>query len=158
MLPRAFERLNRRTLLSPAAIVATAVVAARAARRSATAVGRPSVILASLYSFGILLAFTAAQLAVVRLRADRARLERPVSRPAMPFAGVSPRARLTGAIWVLAVATHDAARIAGPVWLAGLGVYVLSAVARHGADRRVRPAVADLVPRGRARTTGSSSR
>jgi APA family basic amino acid/polyamine antiporter len=146
MLPRAFERLHARTLLSPAAIVTTAVVACALLIGSA-AVGRPSVILASLYSFGILLAFTAAQLAVLRLRRTEPNLERPFRAPLMPFTAAVGAAATAG-VWVLAIATHDAARIAGPVWVA-LGLLVYAAVRRARGTTlmgRVQPAVADIVP------------
>jgi APA family basic amino acid/polyamine antiporter len=146
MLPHAFERLNRRTLLSPAAIVATAAIAAGLLVVS-DAVGRASVILASLYSFGILLAFTAAQLAVVRLRRTEPALERPFRAPAMPVVGLVGAA-LTGAIFVLSVATHESARVAGPIWLiVGFGVYALVRLRRGAAlTGRVQASVADLVP------------
>jgi APA family basic amino acid/polyamine antiporter len=146
MLPHAFERLNRRTLLSPAAIVATAAIAAGLLVVS-DVVGRASVILASLYSFGILLAFTAAQLAVVRLRRTEPTLERPFRAPAMPAAGLVGAA-LTGVIFVLSVATHESARVAGPIWLiVGFGVYALVRLRRGEAlTARVRPSEADLVP------------
>ena len=146
MLPRAFERLNRRTLHAPAAIVATAAVAVALLVGSAIA-GRASVILASLYSFGVLLAFTAAQLAVVRLRRTEPDLARPFRAPLMPFLGLIG-GTLTAVIFVLSVATHDAARIAGPVWLAaGFVVYVLVRRRRGIAlTAHVRPAVADIVP------------
>jgi APA family basic amino acid/polyamine antiporter len=146
MLPHAFERLNRRTLHAPAAIVATAAVAVALLVGSAIA-GRASVILASLYSFGVLLAFTAAQLAVVRLRRVEPDLPRPFRAPGMPVAGLLG-AVLTAGIFVLSLATHEAARIAGPVWLAaGFVVFVL---VRRGSGTaltaRVRPGVADIVP------------
>jgi basic amino acid/polyamine antiporter, APA family len=146
MLPRTFERLNRRTLLSPAAIVATALIPAALLVGTQVA-GRPSVILASLYSFGVLLAFTAAQLAVVRLRSTEPQLARPFRAPGMPVVGFVG-ALLTGVIWVLAMATHDAARYAGPVWLLlGLAVYVAVRWSRGDSLlERVQPAVADLVP------------
>jgi APA family basic amino acid/polyamine antiporter len=146
MLPRAFERLNRRTLLAPAAIVATASIAAGLLVVS-EAIGRASVILASLYSFGILFAFTAAQLAVVRLRRTEPRLERPFRAPGMPAVGMAGAAATAG-IFVLAVATHESARIAGPVWLVlGFGVYALVRKSRGEALReRVRPSVPDIVP------------
>ena len=146
MLPRAFERLNRRSLLSPAAILSTAA-AAVALLIVSDAFGRASVILASLYSFGILLAFTAAQLAVVRLRRTEPRLERPFRAPGMPFVGMFG-ALLTAAIFVLSVATHESARIAGPIWLiVGLGVYTLVRRRRGAAlTARVRASVADIVP------------
>lgn len=146
MLPHAFERLHRRTLLSPAAIASTAAVAVALLVGSAVA-GRASVILASLYSFGVLFAFTAAQLAVVRLRRTEPGLARPFRAPWMPFVGIVG-AVLTGAIFVLSVTTHEAARIAGPLWLlAGFVVYGLVRRRRGTAlTARVRPGVADIVP------------
>jgi APA family basic amino acid/polyamine antiporter len=146
MLPHAFERLHRRTLHSPAAIVATAVVTVALIVFSDVA-GRSSVILASLYSFGVLFAFTAAQLAVVRLRRVEPDLPRPFRAPGMPFTGWLGAA-LTAAIFVLSLATHEAARIAGPVWL--LTGFVVFAVVRRrrgtALTARVRPGVADIVP------------
>ena len=92
--------------------------------------------LASLYSFGVLIAFTAAQLAVIRLRTREPDLERPfLARPnvvlrghALPIAALVG-APLTFAIWVLAMITHPGARYAGPVWLA-VGLVVFVAVRR----------------------------
>ena len=82
MLPRAFGRLSRRTLISPASIVATAVIAV-GVLLIAGAAGEPVRFLASLYSFGILIAFTAAQVAVVRhaspSRTSRVRTGFPVT-------------------------------------------------------------------------------
>ena len=146
MLPHAFERLHRRTLHSPTAIVATAAVTVALIVLSDVA-GRSSVILASLYSFGILFAFTAAQLAVVRLRRVEPDLPRPFRAPGMPFTGWLGAA-LTGVIFVLSLATHEAARIAGPVWLlAGFVVFALVRRRRGTAlTARVRPGVADIVP------------
>ena len=146
MLPHAFERLNRRTLLSPTAIVATAAVTIALLVAADTA-GRASIILASLYSFGILVAFTAAQLAVVRLRRAAPGLHRPFRAPLMPFTGLVGAA-LTAPILVLAVATHESARVAGPLWLvAGFVIYALVRRRRgESLTERVRPGVADLVP------------
>jgi len=89
--------------------------------------------LASLYSFGVLIAFTAAQLAVIRLRMREPDLARPyLARPNVTVRGHRlPVAALVGApltfvIWVLSMLTHPGARYAGPVWLAaGLVVFVL---------------------------------
>jgi basic amino acid/polyamine antiporter, APA family len=146
MLPHAFERLNRRTLLAPAAIVTTASISV-ALLVGSDVIGRPTVILASLYSFGVLLAFTAAQLAVVRLRASEPGLPRPFRVPGMPFTGLLGAAA-TAFVFVLSLVTHDAARIAGPIWLAA-GAVIFFFVRRSRGERlleRVSPAIADLVP------------
>jgi len=88
--------------------------------------------LASLFSFGVLLAFTAAQLAVIRLRVDEPDLPRPYRAPfsvtirgsEIPVPAIVGAAA-TFAVWVVAMATHPAARYAGPLWLlAGLVIFV----------------------------------
>jgi basic amino acid/polyamine antiporter, APA family len=145
MLPHAFERLNRRTLLSPAAIAATALVPA-GLLIGANLAGSPSLILASLFSFGVLLAFTAAQLAVVRLRSTEPELHRPFRAPGMPLVGLLGAA-LTAGIWVLAMVTHEAARYVGPIWLA-VGLLIFVGVRRSRGDKvleRFVPPVADIV-------------
>ena len=144
MLPHAFSRLSRRTLIAPASIASAALLAA-GLLLIAVVEGEPASFLASLYSFGILIAFTAAQLAVVRLRRTEPDLERPFRVPiGFPLVG----ALLTGLLWVVAFATHHAAWVGGPVWLLlGVGVFVVSR--RQGRERllaRVEPAEADLVP------------
>jgi basic amino acid/polyamine antiporter, APA family len=154
MLPRRFGRLNRRTFIAPASIVSGAVVAS-VLLVVADLVGKEVTFLASLYSFGALIAFTAAQLAVVRLRFTEPELARPfrvpgnvtlrgVPVPVAPLVG----APLTFALWIAALSTHDAARIAGPIWLVFGGVLFASVRrARHSAlMEHVEPAVADLVP------------
>ncbi len=154
MLPRPFGRLNRTTLISPAAIVTTAVISAGILLIARMA-GEPVRFLASLYSFGVLIAFTAAQVAVVRLRFTEPELERPFRVPGnvrirgteVPVAALVG-APLTLAIWIAAIATHGASRIAGPIWLAlGAVVFVYSRIAaRERVLGRVTPAVGDLVP------------
>jgi len=154
MLPRAFGRLNRRTLISPATIVSTAVISA-GILLIAKAANDPVRFLASLYSFGVLIAFTAAQVAVVRLRFTEPDLERPYRAPGnVSIRGTDvPVAALIGApltfvIWIFAFLTHDAARIAGPIWLAfGALVFIGSRIsARERVLGRVTPAIGDLVP------------
>ena len=145
MLPHAFERLNRRTLLAPAAIALTATASAALLVGSAL-LGRASVILASLFSFGVLFAFTAAQLAVVRLRRTESALARPFRAPAMPLVGLVG-ASLTAAIWVLLLLTHEAARTAGPMWLV-VGFAIYAYVRKSRGERltaRVRAPVAEIV-------------
>ncbi len=154
MLPAAFGRLNRTTLISPTAVASTALISA-SVLLIAWAADDPVTFLASLYSFGVLIAFTAAQVAVVRLRFSEPELERPFRVPGnirvrgtpVPVAALVG-APVTFAIWVAAILTHDAARIAGPIWLAlGAVVFVGSRlVARERVLGRVTPAVGDLVP------------
>ena len=131
-LPREFARLERRAVVSSEAIgIAAALAVGLIVLTEVVADGDPT-FLASLYSFGVLIAFTAAQLAVIRLRVREPELERPfLARPNVTIRGHRlPLAALVGApltftIWVLSMLTHPGARYAGPVWLiAGLGIYV----------------------------------
>jgi APA family basic amino acid/polyamine antiporter len=154
MLPRAFGRLSGRTLISPAAILSTAAIST-AILLTARAANDPVRFLASLYSFGVLIAFTAAQVAVIRLRFSEPDLERPFRVPGnirvrgtdVPIAALVG-APLTFAIWIAALLTHDAARVAGPIWLA-IGAVIFTAsrlTARERVLGRVTPAIGDLVP------------
>jgi APA family basic amino acid/polyamine antiporter len=155
MLPHTFGTLNRRTLISPAAIVSAALIAS-----SLLVIGHfiPTEavrFLAGLFSFGVLLAFTAAQLAVIRMRFTEPELERPFRAPFdirirgadVPAAALIG-APLTFAIWIASLATHDATRIAGPLWLLfGAAVYVVTRVSRgESLVGPVVPAEPDLVP------------
>jgi APA family basic amino acid/polyamine antiporter len=154
MLPHALGRLNRRTLIAPASIVAAAAIAC-ALLVAGDLVGDGVRFLGSLYSFGVLIAFTAAQLAVIRLRFTEPELERPFRpRGNVRVRGVDvPLAALVGApltfaLWIGAMVTHDAARIAGPIWLV-LGGVIFVAVRRstgEGLLERVKPVEPDLVP------------
>jgi APA family basic amino acid/polyamine antiporter len=132
-LPRSFGRLSRRANVSPQAILAVAFTS------SAIVIGTSFLkhdvaFLASLFSFGVLLAFTAAQLAVIKLRIDEPDLPRPYRAPFnvrirgadIPIPAVVGSIA-TFAIFIIAMATHPGARYAGPVWLA-LGLVVFIAV------------------------------
>ena len=126
-LPRKFGMLRQRTLVAPQSIVAAAAIAI-ALLAGTAALAHPVLFLASLFSFGILLAFTAAQLAVIKLRFSEPARRRPYR---VPFSvGRIPVPALVGAaltfvVWVDALATHVGARYAGPAWLAvGLVIYV----------------------------------
>ena len=157
MLPREFGRLERRTLVSREAIAAIIVVST-AVLILAAALGDETTFLASIYSFGVLLAFTLAQLAVIRLRRREPDLPRPFrAGPDLRLGGVAVPlpaligAPLTAAIFVLALATHHGALVAGPVWLAiGLGVYAATRM------RQRRGMLEDVDPR--AAHVGSSIR
>ncbi|MBA3365456.1 MAG: universal stress protein [Actinobacteria bacterium] len=154
MLPHAFGVLNRRTLIAPVSIVSAAAISCALLVLTAP-LEREVRFLASLYSFGVLIAFTAAQVAVIRLRFTEPALARPFRVPVnvrirgtrVPLAALLG-APLTFAIWVSALATHGASRIAGPIWLL-LGIIVFVAVRRSAGERllkRVQAPVADLVP------------
>jgi APA family basic amino acid/polyamine antiporter len=130
-LPRSFGRLSRRAHVSPIAIASAAIVSS--AIVIATSFFKNDVsFLASVFSFGVLLAFTAAQLAVIKLRVDEPELARPYRAPFNITVGRAeiPVPAIVGSvgtfsIWIVALATHPGARYAGPAWLAvGLVVFV----------------------------------
>jgi APA family basic amino acid/polyamine antiporter len=150
MLPRALGRLERKTLVSREAIAAIALVAI-ALLLVAAPVADEARFLAGTYSFGVLLAFTLAQLAVIRLRRREPELGRPFrARPDVRIRGVDVPlpalvgAPLTAAVFVIALVTHESARYAGPAWIAlGLGIYVTTRVrARLGVLEDVDPRIA----------------
>ena len=148
MLPRELGRLERRTLVSAEAIVAVSLVALAIVIGNAVLGDDDPVGLASIYSFGVLLAFTAAQLSVLVLRVREPELARPFrARPELRVRGVLlPWPALVGApltlvVWILSMITHPGARYAGPVWLAvGLAVFL---VVRR---RRGQGLLEDVVP------------
>jgi APA family basic amino acid/polyamine antiporter len=154
-LPREFARFERRALVSSESIVIAAGLAVGLIVLTEIAAGGDPAFLASLYSFGVLIAFTAAQLAVIRLRGREPELERPFrARPNVTIRGVSVPlpalvgVPLTAAIWVLAMVTHEGARYAGPLWLAA-GLVIFVAV-RRSQERGLLEHVAPVeeLPRG----------
>ena len=154
MLPHAFARPERGASPTGAATLAAAVIAP-VLMVLADAVGDGARFLAGLYSFGVLIAMTAAQVAVVRLRIREPDLPRPFRVPGgVRWRGASiPVVSVIGAVltlvlWVASLATHGGARVAGPVWLVlGIGVYLLSRrAAGESLLGRATPAVPDLVP------------
>jgi basic amino acid/polyamine antiporter, APA family len=140
-LPRVFGRLSRRALVAPQSIIAAALIAI-VVLAATTALKHPIFFLASLYSFGVLLAFTAAQLAVIKLRLSHPEKRRPYRVPlnvgVVPLPSVVGAA-LTAFVWILALATHEGARYGGPTWLAaGLILYI---VVRRGRGEGLRQRV-----------------
>ena len=128
MLPRAFGRLNRRTLVSPWSLLSVTTISIFILVTTSFAADDVA-FLASLFSFGVLLAFTVAQLAVIRLRFTAPEQRRPFEVPGA-VRGVPVLAAVgaaaTFALWLVSMATHPAARYAGPAWLAaGLVMYVV---------------------------------
>jgi len=154
MLPHAFGVISRRSLIPPVSILSAAGISI-AILIGADLVGQPLRSLASLYSFGVLLTFTAAQIAVVRLRFTAPDLDRPFRVPwnvrirgtPVPVAALVG-APLTAAIWIAALATHDAARIAGPIWMIIGGAVYVGVRMSHGEKltKHVELAIPDLVP------------
>ena len=130
-LPRRFGRLSRRSLHSPETVVAAATISI-VLLLSTEFTADPVGFLASLFSFGVLVAFTAAQLAVLKLRFAKPDLERPFRVPLsirlrgadVPLPTVVG-AMATTAIFVAAMVTHIGARYGGPIWLAVGGVVYL---------------------------------
>lgn len=134
-LPRAFGRLNRRASVSPEAILAAAAISVGIVIGSSF-ISHDVAFLASVFSFGVLLAFTTTQLAVIRMRFSDPERPRPyrvrpnirVGETEVPLPAVVG-ATLTFAVWIVALVTHPAARYAGPAWLA-IGLIVFVAVRR----------------------------
>ncbi len=150
-LPRSFGRLNRRTLVSPQAVVSVTLVSSAIVIASAF-VRHDVSLLAGVFSFGVLLAFTATQLAVIKLRIDEPDLPRPYRTPLtvtirkaeIPLPALVG-AVLTFGVWILAIATHAGARYAGAAWLA-VGLVVYAAVRRsRGEGLTERVAAPDTV-------------
>ena len=126
-LPRRFGWLSKRTLVSPQSIIAAATISILILAGTA-GLKHPVFFLASLFSFGVLLAFTATQLAVIKLRFTEPERRRPYRVPftvgRIPIPSIVG-ALLTFTIWIVALSTHEGARYAGPAWLAvGLVLYV----------------------------------
>jgi basic amino acid/polyamine antiporter, APA family len=150
-LPRKFGMLRQRTVVAPRSIVAAAAISI--ALLGGTAVlAHPVFFLASLFSFGVLLAFTAAQLAVIKLRFSEPDRRRPYRVPfnigRVPVPSVVGAA-LTFVVWIVALATHVGARYAGPAWLAiGLVIYV--AVRRARGEGLFEPVISADEHRGLA--------
>jgi basic amino acid/polyamine antiporter, APA family len=153
-LPRRFGRLSRRSLHSPETVVAAAAISL-ALLLSTAFTTNPVGFLASLFSFGVLIAFTAAQLAVIKLRFSKPGLERPFRVPLsirirgadVPLPSVIG-ALATTAIFVAAMATHIGARYGGTIWLAaGIVVYLLVRRGRGtGLLEHVEPVEEDELP------------
>ncbi len=141
MLPAPFGRLYHRTLVSPQALVMVVLIsgglllATEPLHRSG--LQGQATFLASLFSFGVLIAFSAIQIAVIKLRYSESGRSRPYRVPfsIRVFGGELPLPALLGAtltifIFVLTMITHPAARYGGPIWLA-VGLVVFGLVRRR---------------------------
>ena len=150
-LPRVFGRLHRRTLVSPQAIIAVTTISSAIVIASAF-LRHDVAFLASMFSFGVLLAFTATQIAVIKLRVTAPDLPRPYRTPLnitirgaeIPLPAIVG-AILTFAVWVIAIVTHPGARYGGPAWLL-VGLVVFVAVRRsHGEGLTQRVTAPDTI-------------
>jgi APA family basic amino acid/polyamine antiporter len=146
-LPRAFSRLSRRSMHSSAAVLAAGGISMALLLVSELTTDSVA-FLASLFSFGVLVAFTAAQLAVIKLRFRTPDVEHPYRVPLsvrmrgaeIPIPTVLG-AIATAAIFVAAMVTHIGARYAGPVWLAA-GTVVYLVVRRRSGTGLLEPVAA----------------
>jgi basic amino acid/polyamine antiporter, APA family len=132
-LPAGFAKRHRRSLQPAFALGGVGLVASAFVIVAALFEGEEVLSLASIYSFGILIAFGLANASIVWLRI----MEPDMPRPFIMRGNVWVRGRLipitaiAGAIgafgaWVIALGTHPGARDVGVLWMvAGLGLYAL---------------------------------
>jgi basic amino acid/polyamine antiporter, APA family len=130
-LPPLFGRTSRRVLAPPAAIIGVAVLAVGFLVVGSLYSNEETLTLASLYSFGILIAFMLTQAAIIWLRISEPEMPRPFMMKGnvwfrgrlIPVTSVVGAA-LSFAAWVVALGTHPGARVVGPLWMiGGLVVY-----------------------------------
>lgn len=101
-------------------------------------VGRVTV-LADLYAFGAMLAYTAAHVSIIALRIKEPNLPRPFKIPLnirirqreIPLASIIG-GLATGTTWFIVMYTHEIGRLVGFAWIAvGLTMYILYRRSRH---------------------------
>jgi basic amino acid/polyamine antiporter, APA family len=131
-LPPPLMRRSRRSMVEPWAVLLLLVLSG-ALMLAVSLLGREVDALASVYSFGILIAFMLVFASVVALRVREPSLPRVVRMGGSVRFGSSdiPTLALLGlamswALWVLDLGTHRAGRILPPVWLAcGLLLFIV---------------------------------
>jgi len=131
-LPPPLMRRSRRCMVEPWAVLLL-VVLSGALMLAVSLLGREVDALASVYSFGILIAFMLVFASVVALRVREPSMPRVVrmggsvrfgssSIPVLALLGLA----MSWALWVLDLGTHRAGRILPPAWLAcGLLLFVI---------------------------------
>jgi len=150
-LPPVFGRASRRVLHPPAAILGVGLLSIGFIVVGALYHGQEVITLASLYSFGILIAFMLVQAAVVWLRITEPDLPRPFLMKGNVWirGRLIPITSVVGTLlafvaWVVALGTHPGARVVGPLWMvAGLAVYI---VVRVRAGLPIIERVDDVLP------------
>jgi APA family basic amino acid/polyamine antiporter len=130
-LPAVFASRSRRSLQPTAALVGIGVLAVGALVIASFFEGEEVLSLASIYSFGILIAFTLANASIVWLRISEPDMPRPftmrgnvwIKGRRIPLTAVAGALAAFGA-WVIALGTHPGARDVGVLWMvAGLLIY-----------------------------------
>jgi APA family basic amino acid/polyamine antiporter len=130
-LPAVFASRSRRSLQPTAALVGIGVLAVGALVIASFFEGEEVLSLASIYSFGILIAFTLANASIVWLRISEPDMPRPftmrgnvwIKGKRIPLTAVAGALAAFGA-WVIALGTHPGARDVGVLWMvAGLLIY-----------------------------------
>jgi APA family basic amino acid/polyamine antiporter len=126
-VPRILGRISSRTLMPVVAIVVFGALAAL------LVIPGNGELLADMYAYGVLLAFTVAHLSIIALRWGRPELERPFRVPlALRVGGhevpILPVLALVGTLfaWVMILIYHTEARYVGTAWMIiGITGYVV---------------------------------
>lgn len=121
--PSGLARIDRGSGV-PRRAVAVAVLLALGLLALSSSLDSPSIVLAQLYAFGSTFAAIVVSAAVLRLRVSDPDLERPFRAPftvrvrgrQVPLSVVGALLAAS-ALWILVIATHDAARVLGLIWL-----------------------------------------
>jgi APA family basic amino acid/polyamine antiporter len=136
-LPSAFSRISATARAPRNAIIIFAIIAG-----ILISTGRVT-LLADLYAFGAMLAYTAAHASIIALRIKEPNLPRPFKIPLnirihqreIPITAVLG-GLATGITWFIVVYTHHFGRIVGFTWVAiGLVIYVLYRRFKHKIDQ-----------------------
>jgi APA family basic amino acid/polyamine antiporter len=132
-LPAVFAVRSRRSLQPTAALLGIGLLAAGGLVIASLFQGEEVLSLASIYSFGILIAFGLANASIVWLRISEPDMPRPfmmhgnvwIRGRRIPVTAVAGAVAAFGA-WVIALGTHPGARDVGVLWmLAGLAIYAV---------------------------------
>ena len=141
-LPKAMMVRSRRTTCEPGGLLLVLVVGI-VVIAIVGITGDQVEALASIYSFGILLAFMVVIASVAALRVREPDLPRPVRVPAIVL--LAPIGLLASwIVWLLGLSTHPAGRIVPPLWLVG-GLVLFFVVRRRsslGVLERFEPVLA----------------
>lgn len=132
-LPAQFAKRSRRSLQPASALLGVGLLAAAFLIVASLFQGEEVLSLASIYSFGILIAFGLANASIIWLRISEPDMPRPfMMRGNVWIKGrLIPLTAVAGALaafaaWVIALGTHPGARDVGVLWMmAGLALYAV---------------------------------